>query len=142
MISGRPATAATTRKKRRRGGRPSARGQSGVPARPASFSSDIFRPDAERFWLTAQLDALHQRRTSLLVMVFDLAIEALKALGREDFARRLDRPHGTRVFAQMAGTAAFGTTLEQIEKVQPIKECEHATQWTQEAAKGPLREQP
>ena len=42
----------------------------------------------------------------------------------------------------MAGTAAFGTTLEQIEKVQPIKECEHATQWTQEAAIGALREQP
>src|SRR6266576_3473743 len=126
MITGSPATAATTRTKRRRVGRPS------------SFPSGIVHAHADRFCLAAQLDRPHQRRTSLLVKIFDLAIEALKTLGRDDLARRLDRPHRARVFAQVTGTAAFGTTLEQIEKVQPIKECQHATQWTQKAAIGPL----
>src|SRR4029077_14187713 len=119
MISGRPETAATMRRKRRRVGRPS------------NCSSGIFHADADRFCLAAQPDRPHQRRTSLLVKIFDLAIEALKALARDDLARRLDRSHGTRVFAQVAGTAAFGTPLEQVEQVQPIEECEHATQWTQ-----------
>jgi hypothetical protein len=102
----------------------------------------MFHLDGNRLCLAAQLGGLHQRRTPCLVIIFDLAVEALKTLGGDDFARRQNRPHGTRVFAQMAGTAALGTTLEPIEKVQPIKECEQPTQGTQEAAIGPFREQP
>src|SRR6185369_11841297 len=122
MTIGTPATAAATRRKRRR----------------PSLSAGIAHPDADELCL----DGACERRTSRVVVVLDLAIEALKALACDDVSRRFDRPHGTRVFAQVAGTSAFGTTLEQIEQVQPIEECEHATQWTQEAAIRPLREQP
>jgi hypothetical protein len=83
--------------------------------------SGIVYPDADRLRLAAQSGGTDERRTSRVVVVLDLAIEALKALGRNDLARRLDRPHRTSAFAQVAGTAAFGTTREQIEKVQPIE---------------------
>src|ERR1700752_224828 len=96
MIGGRPATAATTRKKRRRvGRRPSERKKSAVPARATSVSSSIVHADADRLCQDTQLGSSHQRRTARLVEVFDLAIVALKALRRDDFARWLDRSHGT-----------------------------------------------
>src|SRR5262245_10031922 len=128
MTTGTPATAAMTRKKRRRVGRP-------------SLSSGIGYPDADRHWLAAPLGGPHQWRTSRVVVILDLAIEALKALGRDDLAGGLDRAHGTSTLAEMAGAAAFGTTLQQIEQVQPIKQCEHATEWAQETAIGSLREE-
>src|SRR5262249_12672278 len=122
-------TAATTRKKRRRVGRP-------------SLSSDIVPPDTDRHWFAAQFSGAHQWRTSRLVVVLDLAIEALKALGGDNLACGFDRAYGTPALAQVAGAAAFGTTLQEIEQVQPIKQCEHTAQGAQEAAIGPLREQP
>src|SRR6185369_599118 len=121
MTIGTPATAAITRKKRRR----------------PSFASGIVQPDADELCL----DGAYPRGTSRVVVILDLTIEALKTLACDDFSRRLDRPHRTRVFAQVAGTSAFGTTLEEIEHVQPIEECEHATEWAQEAAIDPLREE-
>ena len=89
-----------------------------------------------------QLCRLRQRRAALVVIIFDLAIHALKALRRDDLAGRRNRPHGTRAFAQMAGATAFGTTFEQIENMQPIKKSEHAAEGTQEAAISALGEQP
>src|SRR5947208_16394741 len=106
-MSGRPATAATMRKTRRRVGRALAPAKSRAPARTVRASSDMFHHGRNGLCLAAQLGGLHKRRTPRLVIIFDLAVEALEALGGDDFARRLDRPHGTGAFAQMAGTAAF-----------------------------------
>src|SRR5258706_15684868 len=111
MIGGRPATAATMRRKRRRVGRPSARETSRVRAGAASVPSGMCHPDADRLSVGAQPGGACQRRASRLVVVLDLAIETLEALGRDDFSRRLDRPHGTRVLAQVAGAAALRTPL-------------------------------
>src|SRR4029453_13185206 len=89
----------------------------------------------------AQLGGAHQRWTSRLVVILDLAIEALKALGGDDPARGLDGAYGTPALAQVAGAAAFETTLQQIEQMQPIKQGEHAAEWTQKTAIRPLREE-
>src|SRR5258706_5932186 len=130
------------RKIRRRVGRASVLPRPAAPARAVSSASAIVHSDGNRLCLAAQLDGLHQRRASRLIIIFDLAIEALKALGGLDFPRRLDRPHRTGAFAQTTGTAAFGTTLEQIEKVQPIESCEQAAQGTEEEAIDALQGQP
>src|ERR1700761_56899 len=45
------------------------------------------------------------------------------------------------MLAKMAGTPAFGAPLQQIDKMQSVGECEDASQRTQKAAKGPLREE-
>ena len=42
------------------------------------------------------------------VVIDDLAIEAVEALGHVDFARRFDGLDRAVTFAQMAGIAAFG----------------------------------
>src|SRR6476646_8682175 len=107
IISGKPANAATMRKTRRRVGRGSAPPKSAVPARAVRSASAIVHRNRNGLGLAAQLHGLHQRRAPRLVIIFDLAIEALKALGGDDFPRRLDRPHWTGAFAQMTGTAAF-----------------------------------
>src|SRR5262245_27280517 len=129
MTTGKPATAARTRKKRRRVGRPNA-------------SSGIGDLDADRLFLTAHFGDPHERRTSRLVVILDLTIEALKTLGRDDLPRRLDRAYRTPAFAQMTRTAAFGPSLQQIEQVQAIQDREDAAERAQEAAIGPLREEP
>src|SRR6185503_8677027 len=131
IIGGRPATAATMRRRRRRVRRPVGSGQ------PSIFASGIVHPDIERL---DEPGGAHQRQAPRVVVVLDLAIEALKALARDDPAARLDRADRTRVFAEVAGVAALGTPLEQVEQVQAIEECEQATQWTEEAAVRPLRE--
>jgi len=83
----------------------------------------------------AQLGSLHQRRAALVVVIFDLAIRGtgsilpLMILRSFRFARNRHGP-----FAQMAGTTAFGTALEQIDEVEPIEEGEHTTERAQEAA--------
>src|SRR5262245_35364084 len=79
----------------------------------------------------SQLGGLRQRRAPLVVVIFDLAIEALKALGCDDPPGFLNRPHRARPLAQMAGIAALGTALEQIEEVQPVQEGQHSAQRTQ-----------
>src|SRR5882724_4535722 len=70
--------------------------------------------------LIAQLGGPHQRRAALVVIVFDLAIQALEALGSLDLAARLDRAHWARALAEVTRIAAFGTALEQIDEMQTI----------------------
>src|SRR4051794_34314820 len=101
-----------------------------------------FRRRGRRFCNSAQLGGLHERRAAFVVVILDLTIETLEALGRFDFAGLFDRPHRARAFAQMARTAAFGPALEQIEEMQPVQESQHATERTEEATIGPFGEQP
>src|SRR6266550_2867278 len=92
IISGRPAATATMRKTLRRVGDASAPAKSPAPARARGFPSDMFHHGRNRLCFAAQLGGLHQRRTPRLVIIFDLAVEALKALGGDDLARGFYRP--------------------------------------------------
>src|SRR6266705_606006 len=86
MMSGTPAAAARMRMARRRVG-------------CVCWSSGMIHHGGSRLrflgflCLIAQLGGPHQRRAALVVIVFDLAIEALEALGSLDLAARLDRAH-------------------------------------------------
>src|SRR5258705_3706215 len=89
ISNGSPATAAAMRNTRRRVKRASARETSLV-----SFTSGICHLHAERLRLAAQLRGGDQRRTPLVVIIFNLAIEALEALAGDDLACRHDRQPG------------------------------------------------
>src|SRR5262245_45376704 len=109
------------------------------PDRSRWVGTDLsFRRRSRRLYGSTQLGSLDQRRTALVVIIFDLAIHALEALGGDNLARLFDRPHRTGAFAQMAGITAFRPALEEIEKMQPVKERQHATKRTQETAVCPL----
>ena len=95
-----------------------------------------------RFFPHPQLGGLHQRRAAGVVIIFDLAVEALEALGGDDLAALLNRPHRARALAQMARIAAFGTALEHIDEVQPVEDRQKAAERTQKAAIGPFGEKP
>src|SRR5262245_29520585 len=126
IISGTPAAAATIRSARRRVGSMGLR------------SGMVHHRGSGLGRLIAQLGRPHQGRAALVVIIFDLAVEALEAFRGLDLAGRLDRPHRTGALTQMARAAAFGTALEQIEKVQPVERGEHAAERTEEAAIGAL----
>src|SRR5438132_13009400 len=83
ISSGTPAAAARMRMARRRVG-------------CVCWPSGMIHHGGSRFGflcLIAQLGGPDQRRAALVVVVFDLAIEALEALGGLDLATRLDRAH-------------------------------------------------
>src|SRR5262252_4044302 len=147
IISGSPTAAAQMRMTRRRVSKgmssPSPQGGGEQRERRTFILSRICHHRSNRITrpCVAAPGGLHQRWTALIVVIFDLAIQALKAFRSDDLTGRRDRPHWTRPFAQMARTAAFGTALEQIEQMQPIEEREHTTKWTQEAAIGAFGEQ-
>src|SRR5580693_7287586 len=63
----------------------------------------------------AALRGLHQRRTTLVIVILDLAVQALKALRGDDLARFLDRPHRAGALAQAARVAAFRAPLEEVD---------------------------
>src|SRR5215470_5349172 len=128
--SGTPAAAATMRKARRRVGCMC------LPSRMVHHRGC----GPGLLCLLAQLGGPDEWRAALLVIVFDLTIEALEAFGGLDLSARLDRPHRTRALAQMARAAAFGTALEQIEEVQPVKRREHAAKRAKEATISALGE--
>src|SRR5947199_324545 len=77
MMSGRPATAAMTRNARRRVGRAAERSRSSVTARAARFSSGMFHHGGNRLFIATYFGERRQRRAALVVVIFDLAIEAL-----------------------------------------------------------------
>src|SRR5262249_55727548 len=85
---------------------------------------------------------LRQRRTARVVIILDLAIQALKTFRRDDLAGRGDRPHRTRPLAQMARIAAFWATLEQVDQVQSVKERQYAAERTQEGEIGAWEKHP
>ena len=57
----------------------------------------IFHHDGGGLVPAAQLR--HKRRTPVVVIILDLAIETLKALGRHDLSGGRDRPYRTGAFA-------------------------------------------
>src|SRR5258706_11900909 len=97
------------RKIRRRVGRASVLPRPAAPARAVSSASAIVHSDGNGFCLAAELDGLHQRRASRLVIIFDLAIEALEALGGLGFFRLLHRPPPAGAVRQAARPSPFPT---------------------------------
>src|SRR5215471_18236893 len=134
-MSGTPAAAATMLRARRRV----------TPALERSMlidRSDIFHHRADRLGPPAQLRGGDERRAALVVVIFDLAIEALEAFGGLDLAGRRNRAHGARAFAQMARAAALGPALQEIEDVQPVEDREQAAERTEKPAISAFREEP
>ena len=64
----------------------------------------------------------------MIVIIFDLAIEALEAFGHVDFAGHRNRLDRTGMLAEMARTAAFGPPLQQINQMQPAGERQDAAE--------------
>src|SRR6185436_4064787 len=89
----------------------------------------------------AQLSLLDERRAPMVVVVFHLAVEALKTFGRLDLPGLLDRPDRAGAFAKRAGIAAFRASLEEGEEVQAVQNGQRRTQRAEEAAEGTLGEQ-
>jgi hypothetical protein len=62
-------------------------------ADPEVLPSGILRDACSRLTPDAQLGGLYERRAALVVVIFDLAVEALEALRGDDFAGLLDCPN-------------------------------------------------
>src|ERR1700761_2434953 len=82
-----------------------------------------------------------KRRATVIVKIFDLAIEALETLSHLDLAAARDRLDRTGHLAEMARAPAFGAPLQHIDEMQSVGERQHAAQRTQKAAVGTLGEE-
>jgi len=110
------------------------------------FASSLFPENQrakrwKRSFALSFLAGLHQWRAALIVIVFDLTVEALKTFRHDDLARALNRPDRARTLAQMAGIAAFGPTFKKVQKVQAIQNGQSPAERAQKPAECPFRKE-
>ncbi len=77
----------------------------------------------------------------MIVIIFDLTVEALETFGRLDFAGARDRLDRTGILAEMAGAPAFRAPLQQIDEMQSVGKRQNAAERTKKAAIGTLGEE-